>query len=899
LWQLRLAAGLTQEALAERAGVSAKAISGLERDPNRTPRLDTVALLADALGLDPTQRAQFLASARPNSVVPPTPADLSAQLPHPPRPLTQLIGRDAVVGVVAGMVRRGQYQLITLTGPGGVGKTRLAIAVANRVADDFAEGTAFVDLAPLRDPDLVLPTIAQCLGVDEHEAEPLASRLAASLHGKRFLLLLDNFEHLVEARDALLSLLESCPRLVVLATSRTALRVRGEREYRVAPLDLPADDIPPEELAQSAAATLFLERARAVGIAVEPDAATAAVVAAICRRLDGLPLAIELAASWARLLPLPALLARLERSLPLLVDGSHDLPARQRTMRDAIAWSYDLLDAPEQKLFRQLAIFVGGCTVEAAEAIASDPTSADDKASTAALSQLAILADRSLLRRDDDGDTAPRLTLLETIREYGLEQLVAHDEVEAASERHAAYYLALAEAADAALSGPEGLGRRASLAREHDNLRAAIGWLLKRGDGVRALRLAGAMARFWSERGYLSEGRRWLREAMTATAGLDEEIAESRGTALVGAAMLAIDQAAYDEAARFCGQAVVLARESTSGPQLVAALNARGLLARAQGRYGDAARDHDEAHALAERMGDRAGAAAALNGLATAAGFTGDARASALAEQSVVAFRELGDARGLAEALLGVMWRAANASDYARVEALGEEVLTLFRALGDTGRIAETLFVLGITAQFQGRHVRATALHEEGLALRRRRGDERGAVEQLAALAAIALQLGNRDRARSLLDETLVILQQYDDPWNRAMSLVLLAQVNLADGETEDARALLVESAAIYRAIGNLLYVPWCLEGLAGVAAAQGEWKRAARLCGAREALCARLGSPISPCHPEGYASTLASIQTALGDVAFAATYAEGEAIPVEVVLADAATTSHDGERQK
>ncbi len=888
LRRLRLSAALTQEALAEAAGLSVKAVSDLERHPGRLPRLESVSLLADALHLDPDQRAALIAAARPREVASPVRAARGPSSRLLPRPLTPLVGRAFDVAAVEALVRGGGCQLLTLTGPGGVGKTRLAVAVASRLEEAFADGVVFVDLTPLGDPTLVVPAIARALGVDVDDRVPLGQRLAEYLEVRQLLLVLDNFEHVLVARGAVRDLIAACPRLIVLITSREALRVSGERVYAVAPLGVPEATAAPASLAYSPAVELFVQRARAAGAGLALDDPQLTAVAEICRRLDGLPLAIELAAAWAPYLSPPALLRRLESRLSLLVGGPHDAPARHETMRTAIAWSYDLLDPCHQRLFRALCAFEDGCAVEAAAALC-------DEDPIALLQALADLAAKSLVRLkphspDDPADGEPRVTLLATIREYGLERLAAEREADTLRARHAEFYLALAERAEPELTGPQQALWARRLERDHDNLRAALRWALESGQVAIASRLAGALWRLWSRRGYLTEGRRWLKEALGAAA-TDGSADRHRVKLLLGATVLAVDQGDYAEAARLSDQGLALARERAEARELAAALAARGLLERNRGRYDHARLAYEEALSLARAARDRAEEARALAGLGSLASFTGDLQgATELLEQGLVVFRELGDARGMANVLSDLLLRAQAAGDLDRAVALGEEALELYRALGDTGGMAAALFGLGILRCFQGDPAGAEPLLEESLALHLARGNQLDALEPLGGLAWVELNRGEYPRARALLEEGLATARRVDDAWALAMTVTLLGLAELADGNWRRARDLLEEGAELFQRIRNPLYLSWPLEGLAGVAVKAGRPDLAARLCGARDALQQQLGSSAPPAHPAGYELTLTRARAALGEAAFAALRASGRQQPLDGLLAEVAS---------
>jgi predicted ATPase len=467
------------------------------------------------------QRAAVITLARSEpylDTAPPEAPEPPLRVPERPptnliAPLTRLIGRKQDLAAVRNALLRSEARLLTLIGPPGIGKTRLSIAVAHDIQAAFADGAYFVALAPLGDPALVLATIAQMLEVRETAGQPLLETLKRVLHARRLLLLLDNFEHLLDAAPLVVELLEACPGLKALVTSRAALHVRGERLYAVPPLLLPdLTHLPATvRLARNPAIALFVERAQAVMPDFRLTEQNAPAVAAICARLEGLPLALELAATRIKLLSPETLLARLEQRLSLLTDGARDLPPRHRTLRAAIEWSYELLDVGVQTLFCRLGVFVGGCTLDAATAVSN--TTNDVLVDVTG--GIASLLDKSLLQQVEGMDGEARFTMLETIREYALERLEQSGEAEAVRQRHAEYCLALAEIAEPHLQQHDQLSWLDRLEREHDNLRAALRWVLDGDAGEIGLRLAAALAEFWFIRSYRSEARGWF-EAVLA-----------------------------------------------------------------------------------------------------------------------------------------------------------------------------------------------------------------------------------------------------------------------------------------------------------------------------------------------------------------------------------------------
>lgn len=791
-----------------------------------------------------------------------------------PRQLTSLIGREREVATVCELLRRDDVHLVTLTGPPGIGKTRLGMEVAASLRGDFADGVYFVNLTPISNPKLVAQAIANVLGIKQVDDHLLLDVLVRSLSKRQVLLLLDNFEQVLPAAPHIAELLRAAPRLKALVTSRELLHLSGEHDFPVPPLALPPvlapqstlhrlAPLPFERLAQYEAVRLFVQRAEALkpDFAFGPDNSDA--VAGICRKLDGLPLAIELAAARVRYLSPQAILDRLQNSLALLTGGAIDLPPRQRTLKATIEWSYDLLNEEEKRLFRRLAVFRGGSTLEAIEAVYN----ADQALDMEPLDGVASLTDKSLLQREVGVRDEPRFVLLETIHEYIKGKLDESEEAQAVHVHHAMYFTRLAERAGPELTGPQQAEWLDRLQIEEDNFRAALEWAYQN-DVKLGLRLVAALSTFWIRRGYLSEVREQTLAMLSAAREAGLEATPSAARALYAAGFFMFRQGDFVSARPLCEESVQ--------------------------RY-KALQDRDDRRGLAESLNLLGIVLSRLEGLPTR---------RRLHEEALQVAREIGDKWSIARSLYQLGHVARLSGDYVLGHSMFEESLALFSESGDKFNIALALIGIGQMAESQSDYQSAHSLYDESLAIYRELGDRWGITGALYSLGCVAVYQGDYAGARSIFEEHLTLSKELGNQGDIAETLEKLGRVSYFQGDHASAHSEYEESLALFHALGDKYGIARCLVGLAGTIAivaltmerrgkdrgkakhsAQAQAAQAAQLLGAAEALLESISFQLDPEAQQLFNNYTAAARAQLSGPGFAKAWADGRAITVEQVI--------------
>lgn len=761
---------------------------------------------------------------------------------------TPLIGREQIVKDVSQRLRGQAARLVTLTGPGGVGKTRVSIQVAAELLEQFPDGAFFVDLAPITNAALLLPAIAQVVGVKEHAGQPLSVSLKSFLRSKHMLLVLDNFEQLVDSAALLSDLLEAAASLKLIVTSREILHLRGEHEFVVPPLSLPDRTQLPafEQLSQYEAVRLFIERAQAARANLAITNETVPAVAEICVRLDGLPLAIELAAARSRMFEPSILLAQLD--LSFLTGGYRDLPARQQTLRQTIDWSYDLLDAKEQAWLGRLAVFVGGWMLDATQQVCNPH---GDIPLTGA-EALSSLIDKSLVQQEEQSGGALRFRMLETVREYAQERLQASGLAEEVQDQHVAYFVHLAEQAQEAFRGTQQRAWLHRLELEHNNFRAALQRAFDQQDVETLLRLSGALWRFWTLRGHLREGQHWLETAL--------KLSEHATQTIEGSATLAAAHAKV--------------------------LHGAGRLADDQGDHGLALARCQQSLAIWRSLGDAQGLAGILDTLGWVVNNLGDlAQAHTYWAEGLDLWRTIDDKRGMAVALDNLGYVAQSRGDYAAARLRREESLKLRRELGHTLGVAWALSALGDVARWQGDNASATSFYQESIVLFLEVGDAHGQAWSLQHLGEVTEAQNDDRQALDYYHQSLTLFRKLGDKKGITWALHHVGVLVHRNGDPQRAGDLLIEGLTLAHQSGNTRLFGRCLVGLAGIALDQGKLQRAVQLLGATADILTNVDIQLSPLDRREYSRVFSASQTQLSAPLFEQAWSAGQASAAEQIL--------------